>query len=128
MPPYGFQMVKPSNVCVVRLRIFQLFNDGYLLFMLSNFVYSKKSKKKFSYFFLIFNFIFINYCAYMHEQFTLFLPIRDYRKLPVYDSCIIFQHHCRACGNVVCRACSAKTFILEGISKKPVRVCDTVSF
>jgi len=35
------------------------------------------------------------------------------------------RHHCRACGQVVCRACSARTFILEGISKRPVRVCDT---
>ncbi|KAI6175639.1 hypothetical protein M3Y97_00711700 [Aphelenchoides bicaudatus] len=35
------------------------------------------------------------------------------------------RHHCRACGNVVCRSCSSKSFILEGISKRPVRVCDT---
>uniref|UniRef100_A0A914D831 Pleckstrin homology domain-containing family F member 2 n=1 Tax=Acrobeloides nanus TaxID=290746 RepID=A0A914D831_9BILA len=35
------------------------------------------------------------------------------------------RHHCRACGRVVCRGCSSKTFVLEGISKKPVRVCDT---
>ncbi|KAH7721893.1 Plekhf2 protein [Aphelenchoides avenae] len=35
------------------------------------------------------------------------------------------RHHCRACGKVVCRGCSSKSFILEGISKRPVRVCDT---
>lgn len=35
------------------------------------------------------------------------------------------RHHCRACGIVVCNACSSKSFILEGISKKAVRVCDT---
>ncbi|KAI6223554.1 hypothetical protein M3Y99_01454100 [Aphelenchoides fujianensis] len=34
------------------------------------------------------------------------------------------RHHCRACGKVVCRNCSSKTFVLEGISKEPVRVCD----
>ncbi|KAF7637688.1 hypothetical protein Mgra_00002947 [Meloidogyne graminicola] len=35
------------------------------------------------------------------------------------------RHHCRACGKVVCSSCSSKSFMLEGISKKPVRVCDT---
>ncbi|KAI3414183.1 Pleckstrin y domain-containing F member 2 [Globodera pallida] len=35
------------------------------------------------------------------------------------------RHHCRACGKVVCNGCSSKSFVLEGISKKPVRVCDT---
>ncbi|KAI1733082.1 FYVE zinc finger domain-containing protein [Ditylenchus destructor] len=35
------------------------------------------------------------------------------------------RHHCRACGAVVCRGCSSKSFMLEGISRKPVRVCDT---
>ncbi|CAD5218998.1 unnamed protein product [Bursaphelenchus okinawaensis] len=34
------------------------------------------------------------------------------------------RHHCRSCGKVVCGACSSRTFTLEGISKKPVRVCD----
>lgn len=34
------------------------------------------------------------------------------------------RHHCRACGKVVCRNCSSRTFTLEGISKRPVRVCD----
>ncbi|KAL3095639.1 hypothetical protein niasHT_024465 [Heterodera trifolii] len=35
------------------------------------------------------------------------------------------RHHCRACGKVVCSGCSSKSFVLDGISKKPVRVCDT---
>ncbi|KAF1595903.1 UNVERIFIED_CONTAM: hypothetical protein FQV16_0000523, partial [Eudyptes robustus] len=34
------------------------------------------------------------------------------------------RHHCRSCGKVVCGSCSTRTFTLEGISKKPVRVCD----
>ncbi|KAI6181111.1 hypothetical protein M3Y98_00793800 [Aphelenchoides besseyi] len=34
------------------------------------------------------------------------------------------KHHCRACGSVVCGKCSSKNFVLEGISKTPVRVCD----
>jgi hypothetical protein len=29
---------------------------------------------------------------------------------------------------VVCSGCSAKSFVIEGIKKKPVRVCDTVFF
>ncbi|CAD5220209.1 unnamed protein product [Bursaphelenchus xylophilus] len=34
------------------------------------------------------------------------------------------RHHCRSCGKVVCGACSTKKLTLEGIDKKPVRVCD----
>jgi hypothetical protein len=67
------------------------------------------------------------------------LPAKDHAAVWVPDSeankCMCCQsthfsvvqrrHHCRACGKVVCRGCSAKSFVLEGISKRPVRVCDT---
>uniref|UniRef100_A0A0N5AD61 Pleckstrin homology domain-containing family F member 2 n=1 Tax=Syphacia muris TaxID=451379 RepID=A0A0N5AD61_9BILA len=35
------------------------------------------------------------------------------------------RHHCRACGNVVCAACSTHTYRVPGVSKRPVRVCDS---
>jgi len=35
------------------------------------------------------------------------------------------RHHCRACGNVVCKNCSNRKFLLPGISTKAVRVCNT---
>ena len=37
----------------------------------------------------------------------------------------MFQHHCRACGQIFCNKCSAKTSIVPkfGIEKE-VRVCD----
>uniref|UniRef100_A0A1I7YSP1 Pleckstrin homology domain-containing family F member 2 n=1 Tax=Steinernema glaseri TaxID=37863 RepID=A0A1I7YSP1_9BILA len=35
------------------------------------------------------------------------------------------RHHCRACGNVVCGSCSTHNLIVNGVSKRPVRVCDT---
>lgn len=41
-----------------------------------------------------------------------------------YFSVVNRRHHCRACGFVVCNGCSSKSFILEGISKKAVRVCE----
>lgn len=34
------------------------------------------------------------------------------------------RHHCRACGNVVCAACSSHTHRVPGVSKRAVRVCD----
>uniref|UniRef100_A0A914Y2V1 FYVE-type domain-containing protein n=1 Tax=Panagrolaimus superbus TaxID=310955 RepID=A0A914Y2V1_9BILA len=33
-------------------------------------------------------------------------------------------HHCRSCGHVICGNCSTKRFVLPGINKRPVRVCD----
>ncbi|KPP61479.1 pleckstrin-like domain-containing family F member 1-like [Scleropages formosus] len=33
------------------------------------------------------------------------------------------RHHCRQCGFVVCSSCSRSRFVLENISRKPVRVC-----
>ncbi|XP_014289849.1 pleckstrin homology domain-containing family F member 2-like [Halyomorpha halys] len=33
------------------------------------------------------------------------------------------RHHCRNCGNVVCRSCSRNKFVLNHMSSKPVRVC-----
>uniref|UniRef100_A0AC35G7N9 Uncharacterized protein n=2 Tax=Panagrolaimus sp. PS1159 TaxID=55785 RepID=A0AC35G7N9_9BILA len=36
------------------------------------------------------------------------------------------RHHCRSCGHVVCGNCSTKRFVLPGIDRRPVRVCDTV--
>ncbi|KAG5672961.1 hypothetical protein PVAND_003048 [Polypedilum vanderplanki] len=38
------------------------------------------------------------------------------------------KHHCRSCGNVVCKSCSEHVLPLEeknGVLGKPVRVCDT---
>lgn len=35
------------------------------------------------------------------------------------------RHHCRACGNVVCAACSSHNYRIPGVSKRPVRVCDS---
>ncbi|CAB3403287.1 unnamed protein product [Caenorhabditis bovis] len=35
------------------------------------------------------------------------------------------RHHCRNCGRVVCAACSSKSFRIDNLNKKPVRVCDT---
>ncbi|VDN53156.1 unnamed protein product, partial [Dracunculus medinensis] len=35
------------------------------------------------------------------------------------------RHHCRACGNVVCAACSTHNYRISGLNKRPVRVCDT---
>jgi hypothetical protein len=35
------------------------------------------------------------------------------------------RHHCRSCGHVVCGNCSTKRFVLPGIDRRPVRVCDT---
>ncbi|GMR47999.1 hypothetical protein PMAYCL1PPCAC_18194, partial [Pristionchus mayeri] len=34
------------------------------------------------------------------------------------------RHHCRACGNVVCRACSSHSLKISSLKKGPVRVCD----
>ncbi|CAA80187.1 uncharacterized protein CELE_ZK632.12 [Caenorhabditis elegans] len=34
------------------------------------------------------------------------------------------RHHCRNCGRVVCGACSSRTFRIDNVHKKPVRVCD----
>ncbi|TNN42431.1 FYVE, RhoGEF and PH domain-containing protein 6 [Liparis tanakae] len=34
------------------------------------------------------------------------------------------RHHCRACGRVVCQACSANKFYLEYLKNQPARVCD----
>ncbi|CAN9498849.1 unnamed protein product [Ophioblennius macclurei] len=34
------------------------------------------------------------------------------------------RHHCRACGKVVCQACSSKKHCLEYLKKQPARVCD----
>lgn len=35
------------------------------------------------------------------------------------------RHHCRACGIVVCSACSTHSYRIAGVSKRPVRVCDS---
>uniref|UniRef100_A0AAY4DTN4 FYVE, RhoGEF and PH domain containing 6 n=1 Tax=Denticeps clupeoides TaxID=299321 RepID=A0AAY4DTN4_9TELE len=34
------------------------------------------------------------------------------------------RHHCRACGKVVCQACSSNKFYLEYLKHQPARVCD----
>lgn len=34
------------------------------------------------------------------------------------------RHHCRACGKVVCQACSSNKHSLEYLKKQPARVCD----
>uniref|UniRef100_A0AC34QKD8 Pleckstrin homology domain-containing family F member 2 n=1 Tax=Panagrolaimus sp. JU765 TaxID=591449 RepID=A0AC34QKD8_9BILA len=34
------------------------------------------------------------------------------------------RHHCRSCGHVICGNCSTNRFVLPGINKRPVRVCD----
>ncbi|XP_068611570.1 FYVE, RhoGEF and PH domain-containing protein 6-like [Brachionichthys hirsutus] len=34
------------------------------------------------------------------------------------------RHHCRACGKVVCQACSATKYYLEYLKNQPARVCD----
>ncbi|XP_051911670.1 FYVE, RhoGEF and PH domain-containing protein 6 [Hippocampus zosterae] len=34
------------------------------------------------------------------------------------------RHHCRACGKVVCQACSANKYYLEYLKNRPARVCD----
>ncbi|EFP09395.1 hypothetical protein CRE_25540 [Caenorhabditis remanei] len=34
------------------------------------------------------------------------------------------RHHCRSCGRVVCGSCSSKSFRIDNVNKKPVRVCD----
>uniref|UniRef100_A0AC35U4I9 Pleckstrin homology domain-containing family F member 2 n=1 Tax=Rhabditophanes sp. KR3021 TaxID=114890 RepID=A0AC35U4I9_9BILA len=34
------------------------------------------------------------------------------------------RHHCRACGQVVCSKCSSRKYVLQNISRNPVRVCD----
>ncbi|XP_054480405.1 FYVE, RhoGEF and PH domain-containing protein 6 [Anoplopoma fimbria] len=34
------------------------------------------------------------------------------------------RHHCRACGRVVCQACSANKYYLEYLKNQPARVCD----
>ncbi|VDP25021.1 unnamed protein product [Heligmosomoides polygyrus] len=36
------------------------------------------------------------------------------------------RHHCRACGRVICGACSTHTYRIDNLNKKPVRVCDGV--
>ncbi|KAK6054486.1 FYVE zinc finger, partial [Cooperia oncophora] len=34
------------------------------------------------------------------------------------------RHHCRACGRVICGACSTHSYRIDSLNKKPVRVCD----
>ncbi|CAG8633476.1 24232_t:CDS:10 [Racocetra persica] len=54
-------------------------------------------------------------CMNCSEVFTLFLR----------------KHHCRACGKVVCHACSTRNFIIPGSSEredKIVRACDPCFF
>ncbi|XP_072309813.1 FYVE, RhoGEF and PH domain-containing protein 6 [Eucyclogobius newberryi] len=34
------------------------------------------------------------------------------------------RHHCRACGKVVCQACSINKYYLEYLKNQPARVCD----
>ncbi|XP_062928331.1 FYVE, RhoGEF and PH domain-containing protein 6 [Mobula hypostoma] len=34
------------------------------------------------------------------------------------------RHHCRACGKIVCQACSSNKFNLDYLKKRPARVCD----
>ncbi|XP_062855724.1 FYVE, RhoGEF and PH domain-containing protein 6-like [Trichomycterus rosablanca] len=34
------------------------------------------------------------------------------------------RHHCRACGKVVCQACSSNRYPLEYLKNQPARVCD----
>lgn len=34
------------------------------------------------------------------------------------------RHHCRACGKVVCQACSTNKYPLEYLKNRPARVCD----
>ncbi|VDO43053.1 unnamed protein product [Haemonchus placei] len=37
------------------------------------------------------------------------------------------RHHCRACGRVICGACSTHSYRIDSLNKKPVRVCDMVN-
>jgi hypothetical protein len=39
-------------------------------------------------------------------------------------NCCRRRHHCRACGELVCAVCSARTFALIAYDKSPVRICD----
>nr|CDJ93224.1 Zinc finger domain containing protein [Haemonchus contortus] len=34
------------------------------------------------------------------------------------------RHHCRACGRVICGACSTHSYRIDSLNKKLVRVCD----
>ncbi|XP_078091357.1 FYVE, RhoGEF and PH domain-containing protein 6 isoform X2 [Mustelus asterias] len=34
------------------------------------------------------------------------------------------RHHCRACGKIVCQACSSNKFNLDYLKNRPARVCD----
>uniref|UniRef100_A0A4W3J1F7 FYVE, RhoGEF and PH domain containing 6 n=1 Tax=Callorhinchus milii TaxID=7868 RepID=A0A4W3J1F7_CALMI len=34
------------------------------------------------------------------------------------------RHHCRACGKIVCQACSSNKFSLDYLKNRPARVCD----
>jgi hypothetical protein len=51
-----------------------------------------------------------NTCMKCDKQFDFFLNRR---------------HHCRSCGDVVCKDCSSKKFLLSEMDSNQVRVCDT---
>ncbi|XP_067860740.1 FYVE, RhoGEF and PH domain-containing protein 6 isoform X2 [Heptranchias perlo] len=38
------------------------------------------------------------------------------------------RHHCRACGKIVCQACSSSKFNLDYLKNRPARVCDHCFF
>ena len=43
--------------------------------------------------------------------------------IPTMPLCILFQHHCRKCGAVVCGPCSSQKWLLAEQASKPLRVC-----
>ena len=43
--------------------------------------------------------------------------------IPTIPLCILFQHHCRKCGAVVCGPCSSQRWLLAEQASKPLRVC-----
>ena len=50
--------------------------------------------------------------------------VKDFILLYLYHL-IVFQHHCRKCGMLVCGNCSEQKWLLPSQSSKPLRVCLT---